>query len=115
MNAIDILKQHLDSADMISLGYLNDLSDKEFMQRPHPACNHINWQVGHLIVSENQLMNSILPNVMPPLPPGFAEKYSRETIKSDDPAAFASKDELMRVQKEQRAGTLAALKKVRES
>ena len=108
MKAHDMVKLQLDSSDMIALGYLQDLSDEEFMLRPHPGCNHINWQVGHLIVSENQLINMVVPNTMPRLPPGFAEKYSKETIGSNDPKAFASKEELLRAQKEQRAGTLAA-------
>ena len=115
MKAHDMVKLQLDGADGVSLGYLQDLNDQEFMQRPHPGCNHINWQVGHLIVSENQLINMVVPNTMPNLPSGFAEKYSKETAKSNDPKAFASKDELLRVQKEQRAGTMAALAKVSEN
>ena len=50
---VKILKLAIDAGDMISLPYLEDLSDKEMLHRACPGCNHINWQVGHLIVSEN--------------------------------------------------------------
>ena len=52
---------------------------------------------------------------MPPLPAGFAEKYTNETAASDDPKAFATKAELMKAYKEQREGTLAALAKVTDA
>jgi hypothetical protein len=115
MKAHDLIKMQLEGADMICLGYLQDLNDQQFMQRPHPGCNHINWQVGHLIAGENQMINTVVPNTMPPLPEGFAARYTKETASSDDPSKFAKKDELLRLQKEQRAGTLAALAKVSES
>ena len=111
MDARAAIKLGIDMADFVSLGYLQDLSDAEFMLRAAPAINHINWQVGHLIASEHGMMTQIMPGSMPALPAGFAEKYTSETAKNDDSAAFCKKDELLRVQKEQRAGTLAALAK----
>lgn len=115
MNVYDAIRMVLKSADQICLGYVQDLSDQELMERPHPACNHVNWQLGHLIVSEHELINLVSGKSMPPLPDGFARKYSKDMSHSDDSQAFATKDELLRVQKEQRAGTLAALEKVSES
>lgn len=96
-------------AEMVGLSYLGDLSDQELMLRPHPECNHVNWQVGHLICSEHQLLEAIAPGQLPPLPAGFAEKYGRDTATSHEPSQFASKDALLQVYKEQRAGTLAVL------
>ena len=49
MNARDAIKGSIGTAQMISLGYLEDLTDAEMMHRPHPEINHIKWQVGHLI------------------------------------------------------------------
>ncbi len=110
MDAQASLTNLLAMGDMIGLAYLGDLSDAELMQRPHPKCNHLNWQVGHLIASENALMSKIAP--MPELPAGFAEKYSKEAAVSDDASRFATKDELLATHKAQRAGTLAALSKL---
>jgi uncharacterized damage-inducible protein DinB len=109
MDAKSALKEALATADMIGTAYLSDLSDAEFMQRPHPACQHINWQVGHLIASEHAMLSGIAAGKMPPLPEGFAEKYSKETAGCDDPATFATKAELMEAYQAQRAATLAVL------
>jgi hypothetical protein len=98
--------------DMVSMAYLEDLTDQEMMRRPCPGCNHINWQVGHLIATENGMLTKIAPNTTPPLPAGFAEKYSKDTATSDDPKSFCNKDELLRAHRQQRAATLATLDKL---
>ena len=94
---------------LISLAYLEDLTDAEMMKRPFPGCNHITWQVGHLIASEHSMIEKIAPGSVPPLPTGFAEKYTSETSKSDNPGDFHTKAELMAAFESTRAGTLAAL------
>ena len=109
MNAHDALKMTMGMADFVGLAYLDDLTDAEFMRRAAPGINHINWQVGHLILSENQMLNGIASGSMPALPVGFAEKYSRDTVGVDDPEAFCKKAELLSIFKLQRAGTKAAL------
>ncbi len=109
MNAQDVIRTSLATADMIAMAYLSDLTDADLMRRPHPACNHLNWQVGHLIVNEHQLMSKVLPGAMPELPAGFAARYDKGTIGNDDPAAFADKATLMAQYQAQRKGTLAAL------
>ena len=79
------------------------------MQRPHPGCNHLNWQVGHLILAEHQLIEKVAPGKMPPLPDGFAARYAKESAGSDDASQFLTKDELLTAHRTQRQGTLAAL------
>lgn len=115
MNVKDALKLSINMGRMVSMGYVDDLTDEELMRRPHPQCNHIKWQLGHLIAGEHGMMEQIAPGSMPPLPDGFAERYSKETASSDDPAAFDSKADLLKVFEEQRAGTLAALEKTGEA
>ena len=111
MNSREAIKLGIDCSSMVSLMYLDDLTDSELMQRPCAGCNHINWQVGHLIVSEQGMTEGVAPGSLPALPAGFAEKYTKETAATDDPAAFAPKAELLRVHKEQRAAMLAVLDK----
>jgi hypothetical protein len=65
-----------------------------------------------LIAAEHQMMAQVAPDAVPPLPAGFAEKYTKETAALDKPSAFCPKDELLRVQQEQRAATLAVLDKL---
>lgn len=109
MNAKKAIKDGLDMGEMVGMAYLGDLSDTELMQRPHPECNHLNWQVGHLIASEHGLMSKVAPGKMPELPEGFEAKYQKDSTCSDDPSQFATKDELLSVYKTQRAATLQIL------
>jgi len=109
MNTREAIKAGIDLAEMVTSGYLQDLTDEQLMLRPHSGCNHINWQIGHLIVSENYHLNGSKQGAAPPLPAGFAEKYSKETAANNDPAAFVRKDELLRIHAEQLAAVLATL------
>lgn len=115
MTAKDALRMTINMGRLISTSYLEDLSDADLLHRPHPDCNHINWQLGHLIASEHNLINHAIPDCMPPLPPGFADRYTKETARSNDPAAFETKTNLMRAFESQRAGTLAALERIPEA
>jgi hypothetical protein len=102
MNANDAIKNTIDTADMICGAYLEDLSNEEAMKRPHAGCNHINWQLGHLISSDNMMCNGCVPDSLPALPEGFAEKYSKETASNDNAADFVPKTELMELYRNQR-------------
>lgn len=105
MDAHKALLEGLNMADIVCLGYIQDLADADLLRRPHPKCNHLNWQVGHLVTAEHQMLESVQPGSMPPLPAGFAEKYAKETQGSDNPAQFCKKEELLRAHAEQREGT----------
>ena len=109
MNGRDAIKVSIGTAQMICLDYLRDLTDTEMMHRPHPEINHIKWQVGHLITSERMMVEGVAPGAMPPLPDGFADRYTKETAASDDAAGFDSKAELLQTFEQQRAATLAAI------
>ena len=111
MDSRQAIKMAIDSGNMITMAYLDDLTDEQMMHRPHEQCNHIKWQLGHLIAAENQMVEGVVPGSMPALPEGFADKYTKDTAKSDDASAFDSKEEFMRVYQEQRAATFAALEK----
>jgi hypothetical protein len=112
MTAHDAIQLAISQTDGIVGMYLGDLSDAELLTRPVPGINHINWQLGHLIKSEHGMIEVIVPGSMPALPEGFAEKYTKDTAGSETAAAFCTKAELLEAMKAQRAGTLAALKKV---
>ncbi len=109
MNAQTGIKHGIEMAIMIANCYLGDLNDEEMLQRPCEGCNHIKWQMGHLLASENKLINGVVPESMPELPPEFSERYTKETAHSDDPAAFDSKEALLSVYEAQHAGMFAAL------
>jgi hypothetical protein len=109
MNAHEAIKTSMQTPDMIWQAYLGDLEDADLFIRPTEGANHIAWQLGHLIVSEHGLIESVCPGTMPALPDGFAEQYTKDTSAGDDPAQFHTKNEYIRLATEQRAGTLAAM------
>lgn len=111
MQTSDAIKMGLDSAQMVAMAYLGDMTNADLFKRPHPQCHHINWQVGHLIASEHEMAKVVNPN-QPALPDGFAAKYSRDHAMHDDPSKFCTKEELMAVYETQRAAVLAALAQV---
>ena len=112
MNAKEAIRICIDSGNMITQMYLGDLSDADLLVRPTPGCNHIAWQLGHLISSEHNLIEEVCPGSMPPLPAGFAEKYTSDTSKLDSPGVFHAKSVYMAAYEQQRAGTLKALEKL---
>lgn len=113
MDAIQAIRIGIECGEQVCMAYLNDLTDAEMMKRPCAGCNHINWQVGHLIASEHSMIETVAPGSMPALPAGFAEQYSKDAAGIDDPKSFRTKSELMETYKTQRAATLAALAKVK--
>jgi len=115
MNAREAIRLSLDTSSFVAFSYLEDLNDADLLRRASPGVNHINWQLGHLIVAENHMVNQACPGSMPPLPAGFAEKYAKETASSDDAARFASKEQLVALAKEQRAATIAAMEKLADA
>jgi hypothetical protein len=112
MSIASHIKVSLESPTVVVKSYLEDLSDQELLVRPADGANHIAWQLGHLIASEHQLIEQVCPGSLPDLPEGFAEKYTKETSTVDDPGAFHSKEEYLKLMDEQRAGLLTALEKL---
>lgn len=115
MNSREALKSSMEGSEFVANAYLADLSDAELLTRPLPDCNHIAWQLGHLIHAEHQIIDGVRPGSMPKLPEGFAERHAKEKAQSDNAADFLSKDEYLKLAKEQRAGTLALLETISDT
>lgn len=115
MNANGALRIALQGADFLTTAYLGDLSDADLLVRPVPGTNHIAWQLGHLIAAENGMVGTTCPGAMPALPAGFAAKHTNDTAGSDDRHAFLSKDEYLRLYRQQRDATLKALDSLSEA
>jgi len=114
MNAKDAIKNTIQLADMVCGTYMSDLTNEEAMKRPHAGCNHINWQVGHLIASDHGMFTGIVPGGLPDLPEGFKEKYDKETASSDDAAAFVPFSELLALAKSNREAILKGIEEFPE-
>jgi hypothetical protein len=109
MDAKDAIRSCTNLSSTVLKTYISDLDDADLMRRPGPGCNHLAWQLGHLISSEAQLLESIAPGKSAKLPDGFAQAHSKETSENDDPAAFRSKAEYERLFDDVRAASLTAL------
>lgn len=115
MNAKDAIRGTAQLSSMVLKSYLGDLSDADLMQRPGPGCNHLAWQLGHLVSSECGLLEGIQPGTAPELPEGFAAKHSKEAVGVDDPSRFCTKQEYLDLMDKVQAASLAALEKFSES
>lgn len=109
MQAKDAIREAARLGEMVIKAYIGDLTDAELMQRPGPGCNHVAWQLGHLIASEVSLVNMIVPGAGATLPAGFAEKHTKETTASNDPAHFYTKQQYLDAFGQCRAAALTAL------
>ncbi len=110
MDSRKVFQMNLDGSNMIVQMYLGDLSDADLLVRPVPGCNHIAWQLGHLIVSELS-MAAGAGGTVPELPAGFAEKHSSDNSKFDSPSAFYPKATYLELMQQARAATQATLLK----
>jgi hypothetical protein len=111
MTVNDLLAGGLQQSLGMLKAHVGDLTDAELLTHPVPGANHANWQLGHLILSESQMM-SASGATMPPLPAGFAESYSKDNVKSDDPGKFATKAVLLEALEKTRAASVAFAKSV---
>lgn len=108
MNSHDAILAALDLSWTVLNRYVGDLGDSDLMRRP-PGCNHLAWQLGHLIASENGLLEMVSPGSGIALPEGFAARHSKESACDDDPSHFESKDRYLEFMAEVHEATRAAL------
>ncbi len=108
------LKSAFALSDMVLNSYIGDLTDEELMNRPGAGCNHIAWQLGHLISSEANLINMIKDGSAVELPDGFVAAHEKDTTGSDDAGQFSSKDEYAALYAKTRENSLAVLDSLTE-
>ncbi|MFO0918678.1 MAG: DinB family protein [Planctomycetaceae bacterium] len=109
MNTRDAIRSTMDISSMVLRKYLSDLTDAELLIRPVKGCNHIAYQLGHLITSECGLLEAVAPGTAPALPAGFKEAYGKENSSCDDPQKFCSKQQYLELLGAVNAATLKAL------
>ncbi|NIL98188.1 MAG: DUF664 domain-containing protein [Planctomycetales bacterium] len=109
MNAKDAIRSSANLSSMVLTAYVSDLDDADLMRRPGEGCNHLAWQLGHLIASEVQLLEKVAPGQGIELPEGFADAHSKEQSGNDDPASFHAKQTYLELFDKVRSASLAAL------
>lgn len=96
----------LTQSDFVVNAYLADLNEQDLLARPVAKANHLAWQWGHLIASEQYLIDKAAPGKIASLPAGFAEKHKKDSAALDDPKAFLTKAQYVEVGQQVRAETL---------
>jgi hypothetical protein len=109
MDTKEALRSAMDVSLFVLKTYVGDLEDADLMIRPSKGCNHLAWQLGHLISSEVSLLDSVCPGKAAELPDGFAEQHAKQSCQIDDPGKFHTKQEYLDLYDRVRASTLAAL------
>lgn len=109
MGPKDLIRGLISSNDSILTTYLNDLSDGDLLVRPVPTANHIAWQLGHLISSEQSLLKMLPGCSGMELPAGFAEQHSKEMTQKDSAGSFRTKAEYLDLYKKSRINALKNL------
>jgi len=109
MNSRQTIQSAMDLSIRVLNSYISDLSDADLLRRPATGCNHLAWQLGHLIASEVSLLNMVSSGKGADLPPGFAEQHSKQTIAVDDAAKFCTKQQYQELFQKVRQATSAAL------
>ncbi|MGL4460883.1 MAG: DinB family protein [Planctomycetia bacterium] len=108
MNGIAVLQANLTDTAKLFQWYVADLTDADLLVRPVPEANHAAWQWGHVIVGEQILVLTQLPETsMPPLPEGFAAAH--DTAAATKEVGFFTKDEYAALFAANRVATIAAL------
>ncbi len=115
MDTKEAIKTSGNISQMVLMSYVGDLDDADLMKRPGDGCNHIAWQLGHLISAETNLLNGICPGKGIELPEGFHETYSRENPCTDDASSYHSKAEYLEWFEKARAASLAALEEIEDA
>lgn len=109
MNAKDVLRETLNLSHFILKSYVGDLTDADLLKRPGPGCNHVAWQLGHLIDSECGLLNAVKPGAAPELPADFSKNHARDNVSSNEASQFLSKDQYLELTEKVHAATLSVL------
>lgn len=114
MNTKDALKSTMNIGLYVLNQYVGDLNDADLLKRPAAGCNHLAWQLGHLIGSEVGLLNAVCPGKGAKLPEGFEARHAKEATGVEDPKKFNTKQEYVDLYTQVRAATLKALDELPE-
>jgi hypothetical protein len=114
MNFQDAIRTALKTDQQVIQMLLADLTDADLLVRPVPSANHIAWQLGHCITSEQEIFAKIVPGAaMPTLPSGFAEQHTKESAAKD--TGFLTKAAYLDLFGKVRKGSLAAVDKLTDA
>jgi uncharacterized damage-inducible protein DinB len=114
MKTHEAISSNLHTSRFIMTSYLSDLSDEDLIVRPVSAAHHAAWQIGHLILSESQMINGVRASSAPALPSEFAARHDKGAAKAGDNTQYYSKSQYLSFMNSLREATLALLSQLSE-
>src|SRR5256885_832563 len=79
MTANDVLVHTLTASQGMLMRFTEDLNADEYLHRPTAKSNCVAWLVGHLALSDRNVLSKRLGvGDLPSLPDGFEKKFSRD-------------------------------------
>ena len=114
MNASDLLRHNVTFTHGITKAYVADITEDEMLVRAVEGSNHLAWQLGHLVASEQSLLRAIGCDA-PDLPDGFVEAHDKSTIDCNDAGRFRTKDEYLALMDQMHEAAIAAIDKTTEA
>lgn len=115
MSFRDILTENIQSANFVANMYLSDLTDQELLIRSVPQANHLAWQLGHLISSNNGMLTALNAPSIPALPEGFEAAHKKDKANVNDADKFFSKAMYLDLLAKQKASALALIEQISEA
>lgn len=94
--------------------YLKDMTDEDILVCPVEGAHHIAWQLGHLIFSEQRMVDGVKAGAGIVLPLNFAQAHGKE-VALDSTTGFWKVAEYREMLKSQRAKTLELLMSLSEA
>jgi len=74
----DVIAHSLTQSAMLLNRYTADLTPQEYLHRPTPKANCVAWTIGHLTLSDRNVLKRLGVSDLPPLPDGFEKRFSRD-------------------------------------
>jgi hypothetical protein len=114
MKTHEAILSNLQSARFIMSRYLEDLRDEDLIVRPHPHAHHAAWQLGHLVLSESQMLRAIYPDAACGVSPEFLTKHEVSAASKAQLSDFYPKSDYLSLMQQVRSATVAAVAKFSE-
>lgn len=109
METKDGIKFALNLGQGMLAAYTEDLEDKDLLIQAVPGMNNLAWQIGHVISTENSLMEAVKPGVSPKLPEEFKENHSQDNAQKTSNDKYLTKKEYLDLFNSQRQATVQIL------
>ena len=94
MNSIELLEELLFTARVVTERYLEDLTFEDICLTPGAGTNPIVWQLGHLIVSEVEMVQRLSKEEPISFPPSFVELHQKQAhLDLNKPGCVSSSSE----------------------